>query len=84
MKGYRYELWCLARAAGIRYCLVIHSMTFYGDFCFFFLMKIFVLLLIKRGCIQRNLKSVLNLNIEIYVKAVINLFAFLSVLNLPI
>ncbi|KAL2546637.1 Protein KTI12-like protein [Forsythia ovata] len=22
MKGYRYELWCLARAAGIRYCVL--------------------------------------------------------------
>eukprot|EP00850_Spirogloea_muscicola_P021040 SM000234S07900 [mRNA] locus=s234:200854:203013:+ [translate_table: standard] len=22
IKGYRYELWCLARAAGVRYCLV--------------------------------------------------------------
>jgi len=25
IKGYRYELWCLARAAGILYCLVSSS-----------------------------------------------------------
>jgi hypothetical protein len=22
MQGYRYELWCLARASGVRYCVV--------------------------------------------------------------
>ncbi|KAF6159663.1 hypothetical protein GIB67_029921 [Kingdonia uniflora] len=30
IKGYRYELWCLARAVGIRYCVVI--MTCYRGF----------------------------------------------------
>ncbi|KAG6492474.1 hypothetical protein ZIOFF_047437 [Zingiber officinale] len=27
IKGYRYELWCLARAAGIRYCVIEDALT---------------------------------------------------------
>lgn len=29
IKGYRYELWCLARASGIRYCVVIRCLIYY-------------------------------------------------------
>ncbi len=32
MQGYRYELWCLARAAGILYCLVFfETFPFFSD-----------------------------------------------------
>jgi hypothetical protein len=32
IKGYRYELWCLARAAGILYCLVFfETFPFFSD-----------------------------------------------------
>jgi protein KTI12 len=32
IKGYRYELWCLARAAGILYCLVFFEIfPFFSD-----------------------------------------------------
>ncbi len=29
MQGYRYELWCLARASGIRYCVLSTSYLVY-------------------------------------------------------
>lgn len=29
LQGYRYELWCLARASGIRYCVVSYHHVWY-------------------------------------------------------
>ncbi|RWW09971.1 hypothetical protein BHE74_00016452 [Ensete ventricosum] len=39
--GYRYELWCLARSSGIRYCMVINYLCCFSK-CFVTLTKIAV------------------------------------------